>query len=156
MSTTGRISPFNGLIYGGGVFEQTCNDLLSPAKIQHTAGRFKAIATDTYQFGRLLKQFIPDKLNWSNADGRGNGFDVWDRSVAEIPNDVRDELTKLFYDNLASDDPQPMMLKVGQNVDDSHELIVKDFTYGGVDYIGILLLCPNSVFATPPAPGTGG
>ena len=149
-----RLSPFNGIVYAGGTFEQKCNDLLSPARIQDTAKQFRALAKDKYKFGQLLKQFIPKKADWSNADGRGNGFDQWDASVAEIPDTVRDQLTKLFFDNLSSDYPQPMMLKVGQNVDDSHELIVKPFTHGGVRYIGILMLCPNSVFA--PAPAHGG
>jgi hypothetical protein len=150
-----RLSPFNGIVYAGGKFETTCNDLLSPGRIQSTAKQFKGMAKDKYQFGQLLKQFIPNKNNWSNTDGRGNGYDTWDRSVAEIPDDVRDELTKLFYENLMSDDPMPMMLKVGQNVDDSHELIVKEFSHGGHDYIGILMLCPNSVFAPPHASGAG-
>jgi hypothetical protein len=156
MSTTGRIAPFNGIVYAGGKFEQTCNDLLSPAKIQATAKQFQALAKDKYQFGQLLKQFIPKQADWDNGSGLGNGFNVWDQSVAEIPGDVRDELTALFYDNLSSDNPVPMMLKVGQNVDDSHELIVKEFTVNGVDFIGILMLCPNAVFSTtPPGPGTG-
>jgi hypothetical protein len=150
MSTAGsghRISPFNGIVYAGGKFETTCNDLLSPARIQDTAAKFKAMATDKYKFGQFLKQFIPVKANWDNADGRGNGYDKWDASVAEIPNDVRDQLTKLFFDNLSSANPQPMMLKVGQNVNDAHELQVKPFTYNGVYFIGILMLCPNSLFA---------
>jgi hypothetical protein len=155
VSPQGRVSPFNGIVYAGGKFEMTCNDLLSPARIKDTANQFKAMAKDKYQFGQLLKKFIPQQADWANGDGRNNGYDTWDRSVAEIPADVRDELTSVFYDNLSSDNPLPMMLKVGQNVDDSHELIVKEFAYGGYDYIGILMLCPNMVFAQPDPPGTG-
>lgn len=153
MSSTGHLSPFNGIVYAGGKFETTCNDLLGPARIQSTAKQFKAMATNKYQFGQLLKQFIPNKNNWDNTDGRGNGYDIWDQSVAEIPDNVRDQLTKVFFDNLSSDKPVPMMLKVGQNVDDSHELIVKPFTHNGVYYIGLLMLCPNSVFAQTPGHG---
>jgi hypothetical protein len=149
------MSALNGIVYAGGKFEMTCNDLLSPARIKDTANQFKAKAKGKYQFGQLLKQFIPQKTDWSNADGRGNGFDIWDQSVADIPDDVRDELTSVFFDNLSSDAPLPMMLKVGQNVDDSHELIVKQFSHGGYDYIGILMLCPNAVFAQPDPPGPG-
>ncbi len=39
--------------------------------------------------------------------------------------------------------------------DDSHELHVKEFTHNGVDYIGILLLCPNAIFAQTHASGSG-
>ncbi len=36
-----------------------------------------------------------------------------------------------------------MMLKVGDNVDTSHDLIVNVFAYNGSIYIGLLMLCPN-------------
>ena len=151
-----KISPFNGIVYAGGKFEATCNDLLSPARIKSTAAQFKAMAKDKYQFGQLLQKFIPNQADWANGDGRNNGYSTWDRSVAEIPDDVRGELTKLFFDNLSSDDPLPMLLKVGQNVDDSHELIVKEFSHGGYDYIGILMLCPNAIFALGANPAAAG
>jgi len=145
----------NGIVYGGGKFEATCNALLGPDQIDQTATRFKALAKGKYEFGQLLKQFIPRRSDWANSSGRDEGYDGWEASVADISEDVRDELTELFYDNLSSDDPVPMMLKVGQNVDDSHELHVKEFTHNGVDYIGILLLCPNAIFAQPHPTGSG-
>jgi hypothetical protein len=152
-----HFSFLNPITYGGGKFEQTCNELLGPRRIADTARSFKAMATDKYQFGELLKKFIPNKTDWAGADGKAGGFDIWEASVAEISDDVRDKLTKVFFDNLSSDKPMPMMLKVGSNVDDSHDLIVKKFSHGGYDYIGILMLCPNPAFAQAPHPtGTGG
>jgi hypothetical protein len=35
------------------------------------------------------------------------------------------------------------MLKVGDNVDASHDLLVEVFAYKGSIYIGLLMLCPN-------------
>lgn len=37
-----------------------------------------------------------------------------------------------------------MRLKVGENVDGSHDLQIKTFTHEGIEHIGILMLCPNS------------
>jgi hypothetical protein len=36
-----------------------------------------------------------------------------------------------------------MLLKVGENVDDTHDLIVKTFAHNGFIYIGLHMLCPN-------------
>jgi hypothetical protein len=37
-----------------------------------------------------------------------------------------------------------MVLKVGENVDASHDLQVKKFKHGGKDHIGLHMLCPNT------------
>ena len=36
-----------------------------------------------------------------------------------------------------------MMLKVGDNIDATHDLHVRTFVYGGHIYIGLHILCPN-------------
>ena len=151
-----HFSFLNPIAYGGGKFEQTCNELLSPDRIAGTAAQFKKMATDRYQFGELLKKFIPNKPDWASADGKAGGFDIWEASVAEISDDVRKKLTQVFYDNLSAQKPQPMMLKVGSNVDDTHDLIVRKFRHGGHDYIGILMLCPNPALAPQPSPDATG
>jgi hypothetical protein len=38
----------------------------------------------------------------------------------------------------------PMMLKVGDNIDATHELHVRTFVNNGRLYIGLHMLCPNS------------
>jgi hypothetical protein len=36
-----------------------------------------------------------------------------------------------------------VLLKVGTNVDASYDVHVKNFVHEGIEYIGILMLCPN-------------
>jgi hypothetical protein len=38
----------------------------------------------------------------------------------------------------------PMVRKVSENVDDTHDLHVSVFAYNGQIHIGLLMLCPNT------------
>ena len=38
----------------------------------------------------------------------------------------------------------PMVLKVGENVDNTHDLHVRTFSHGGHVHIGMHILCPNT------------
>ena len=60
------------------------------------------------------------------------------------PNRSAIVLTEIISANLRSATPLPVVLKVGENVDETHELIVKTFPHNGNVYIGIHMLCPNS------------
>jgi hypothetical protein len=62
---------------------------------------------------------------------------------AGYPHRSGHRLTEVISTNLNSKIPFPMMLKVGANVDASHDLIVKVFAHKGSIYIGLLMLCPN-------------
>jgi hypothetical protein len=46
--------------------------------------------------------------------------------------------------NLRSAHPLPMVLKVGENVDHTHDLHVKTFAHNGHVHIGLHMLCPNT------------
>ena len=56
---------------------------------------------------------------------------------------IRQRLTEIISANLRSATPLPVVLKVGDNVDTTHDLIVKAFAHNGNIYIGIHMLCPN-------------
>jgi hypothetical protein len=46
--------------------------------------------------------------------------------------------------NLKSAHPLPMVLKVGENVDGTHDLHVRTFSHKGHVHIGMHILCPNT------------
>ena len=65
---------------------------------------------------------------------------MWER----FPNSVQNRLTDIIATNLRSASPMPMVLKVGENVDATHDLHVRTFAHDGHIYIGLHMLCPNS------------
>jgi hypothetical protein len=40
-------------------------------------------------------------------------------------------------------------MKIGANVDATHDVQIKNFVREGIEYIGILMLCPNAAFKSP-------
>jgi hypothetical protein len=122
-------------IVRGGKFEQKMNELSSPNNIAATAKKFAELEKQhgPYSFGKFVKLFIrePDEI----AD--------WDKHSDDIPEPIRQRLAEIISTNLRSATPLPVVLTVGDNVDTTHELIVKAFAHGGHMYIGIHMLCPN-------------
>jgi hypothetical protein len=55
---------------------------------------------------------------------------------------VQHRLTEIVAANLRSSSPLPMLLKVGDNVDATHDLLVKIFAHNGHIHIGLHMLCP--------------
>ena len=123
-----------GFVYGG-KFEQMMNEFCSPKNIGATAKRFSELEKQYggYTFGKFVKYFLPNPGEFAN----------WDQDSGAIAGPIRQRLTDVISSNLKSASPLPMLLKVGDNVDDTHDLIVKVFTHGGVNYIGLHMLCPN-------------
>ena len=119
-----------------GTFEQLINEFCSPGSIVDTAARFKELEKQSggYTFGKFIKNFLKNPGEYGN----------WDKDAGGIPEAIRERLTKIISTNLKSASPLPMVLKVGENVDDTHELYVKTFAYGGYIYIGLHMLCPNT------------
>ncbi len=76
----------------------------------------------------------------SNTAGQ---FANWDKDSGEIPESIRQRLADVISTNLKSASPLPMLLKVGENVDATHELYVRTFAHNGYIYIGLHMLCPN-------------
>jgi hypothetical protein len=119
----------------GGKFEQIMNEFCSPKNIAATAKRFAELEKQygPYTFGKFAKLLLKNPEEFAN----------WERDAGGIPASIRHRLTEVISTNLNSKTPLPMMLKVGDNVDASHDLIVEVFAHKGSIYIGLLMLCPN-------------
>ena len=119
----------------GGKFEQKMNELSTPNNIAATAKKFAELEKQhgPYSFGKFVKLFIrePDEI----AD--------WDKHSGDIPEPIRQRLAEIISTNLRSATPLPVVLNVGDNVDTTHEVIVKAFAHNAHIYIGIHMLCPN-------------
>ena len=126
-----------GAIVYGGKFEQTMNDMCSPNNIAAAAKRFVELEkrNGSYSFGKFAKLMMPNPDEYAD----------WEKDSGGIPEPIRQRLTEIISTNLRSATPLPVVLTVGENVDAIHDLIVKVFAHKGSMYIGILLLCPNSL-----------
>ncbi len=124
-------------IVRGGKFEQKMNELSSPNNIAATAKKFAELEKQhgPYSFGKFVKLFIPEPDEIAD----------WDKHSHDIPAPISQRLAEIISTNLRSATPLPVVLTVGENVDAIHDLIVKIFAHKGSMYIGILLLCPNSL-----------
>jgi hypothetical protein len=123
-----------GFVYGG-KFEQMLNKFCSPDNIAATATKFTGLEKQhgPYNFGKFARLFMPNPDEYEN----------WEKDAAGIPEPIRNRLTEIISANLRSATPLPVVLKVGDNVDTTHELIVKAFAHNSHIYIGIHMLCPN-------------
>lgn len=135
-----------GLVYSG-KFEQHINELYSPKNITKTAKKFAEYEKKNgpYKFGQsYTKHLVPKAENWADEKGSTEGHKKWEKNSGEIPEHIRNKLTEVISANLRSKKPLPMVLKVGENVDASHDLHVKTFAHGGHVHIGLHMLCPNT------------
>ena len=133
-----------GFVYGG-KFEETVNRAFSPENIQETAKMFLDFEKrgGTYSFGMFVKSMIPRQADWVSDSGSSQGFSDWEKNAAGIPPAIRDRLTDIIRTNLESALPLPMLFKITDNVDATHDLYIRTFAHDGKIYIGVLLLCPN-------------
>lgn len=134
-----------GLVYGG-KFEQHINHLYSPENIHETAKKFKdhEQKNGKYSFGdKFTKDLVPDQKNWADDKGSTQGHGNWEKHSGGIPAAIRDKITEVISTNLRSAHPLPLVLKVGENVDNTHDLHVKTFAHKGHMHIGLHILCPN-------------
>ena len=74
-----------------------------------------------------------------------SGHDKWEKHSGAIPKAIRDKITEVIATNLRSPNPMPLVLKVGENVDGTHDLKVRIFAHNGHMHIGLHMLCPNSL-----------
>ncbi len=123
-----------GIVYGG-KFEQIINEMLGPENIAASARKFAELEKQygPYSFGKFIKYFLPRPEEFAN----------WDKDAGGISEPVQRRLSEIVAANLRSPSPFPMLLKVGDNVDATHDLIVKVFAHNGIIYIGLHMLCPN-------------
>jgi hypothetical protein len=135
-----------GFTYSG-KFENHINELYSPKNIHETAKKFAEYEKKhgPYKFGQQYTKFlVPKTEHWADEKGSTEGHSKWEKHSGDIPEHIRNKLTEVISANLRSAKPLPMVLKVGENVDHSHDLHVKKFTHGGHEHIGLHMLCPNS------------
>ncbi len=134
-----------GLTYSG-KFEDRINELYSPKNIGKTAKKFKEYEKKNgpYAFGKFTKVLVPKKEDWADESGATGGHDKWEKHSGAIPKAIRDKITEVISTNLRSAKPMPLVLKVGENVDGTHDLKVRLFTHNGQMHIGLHMLCPNS------------
>ena len=134
-----------GLVYSG-KFEEHINELYSPQNVNKTAKKFKEYEKKSgpYAFGKFTKFLVPKKENWADESGSTAGHDKWEKHSGSIPKAIRDKITEVIATNLRSPNPMPLVLKVGENVDGTHDLKVRIFAHNGQMHIGLHMLCPNS------------
>lgn len=135
-----------GFTYGG-KFEQHINELYSAKNVAKTAKKFKAHEKKNgpYSFGdKFTKALVPKPENWADESGSTAGHAKWEKNSREIPEPIRKKITEVVSTNLRSAHPLPLVLKVGENVDATHDLHVRTFSHKGRMHIGLHILCPNS------------
>ncbi len=88
--------------------------------------------------------WFPETEHWQDEKGSTQGHSKWEKNSGDIPEKIRNKLTRVIRANMRSKKPKPMVLKVGENVDASHDLHVKTFKHKGQDHIGLHMLCPNT------------
>ena len=134
-----------GAIYGE-EFERNFNALTSPANIKATAKKFvefeKAHGT-AYSFGMFAKALLPRPADWADQYGSTKGYNDWEKHSGRIPKELREQLTGVTFANYRSENPLPVLLKIGSNVDASYDVQIKNFVHDGIEHIGVLMLCPN-------------
>jgi len=135
----------SGSVYSG-KFEKKINELYSPKNIKETARKFADYEDrfGPYKFGQgYTKHIVPKADDWANESGSTEGHTKWEKHAGDIPDHIRDRLTHLISSNLKSAHPLPMVLKIGENVDATHDLHVRTFVHDGQVHIGMHVLCPN-------------
>jgi len=133
-----KLKALSGIYEGG--FAKTINEMCSAANIKQTAAIFRKLDKNhAYKFGDFAHEMIKDKAAW----GSDEAYSRWDGDVGDIPDTFRARLTDVIRANMWSDSPLPMRLEVGNSIDANHDLIIKVFAHKSINYIGILILCPN-------------
>ena len=135
-----------GLVYGGKC-EKHINEWYSPKNIHETAKKFAEYEKKhgPYKFcQQYTKTLVPNTKHWEDDSGSTDGHAKGEKHSGNIPEPIRNKLTEVISKNLRSAKPLPMVLKVGENVDGSHDLHVKKFVHNGHEHIGLHVLCPNT------------
>ena len=134
-----------GLVYGG-KFEHQINHIHSPETVHETAKKFKDLEKQhgPYSFGKFAKLLVPNEKDWADEKGSTHGRDTWEKHSSAIPEAIRHKITEVIATNLRSAHPLPLVLKVGENVDNTHDLHVKTFAHKGHMHLGLHVLCPNT------------
>lgn len=135
----------------GGKFEDAMNVLFSPANIAGTAAKIIELekTLGPFEVGKFNKYLLPADI-WPDIDGKKTDATAFEMDYFKIPDALRMCLSEIISANLHSANPLPIFYRTSDNVDKSHDIVVKPFVYKGTMYIGVLYLCPNR--KSPPQP----
>jgi hypothetical protein len=124
------------------VLGDAMNQLYTPANIKATTA--KVISLEAPPLGRFVAGKFNRHLVPSGDLPPHFDWDKYEADFALIPDNLRQRVTDVMGANFHAANPLPMFTQVSDNVDQSHDLIIKPFVYNGTTYIGFLFLCPNS------------
>lgn len=96
-----------------------------------------------YSFGMFAKALLPRPADWADEYGSTKGYNDREKHSGTIPKELREKVVGVTFANHRSANPLPVLLKIGANVDASYDLQIKNFVHEGIEYIGVLMLCPN-------------
>ena len=134
-----------GGIYAG-TFEASLNQLFGQAGVAKTAAalrNFESRSGQQYRFGNWALSLMPDQKNWS-TDGKTEGYKNWVSNAGTVPDEIAQQITDTIrFCLLMSDPPKPMFFKIGDNLDSTHEVVIKIIKFNGTAYTTVRLLCPN-------------
>lgn len=139
-NTPERVRPYNFLY--GGKFQDAMNTLYSPKNIKPTAADIKQLEIDhkvSFEVGIFNKYLLQATDLPTDVT-----FDSFEHDFLLIPADIRQRVTDILNANFSMEDPLPVFCKVGENLIDSHDVIIRNFLHKNKLYIGILYLCPNT------------
>src|SRR5689334_7531630 len=105
-------------IYGD-EFETNMNILTNPANIGETDRKYREFekANGPSSFGVFTKSLMPRPADWADEYGSTKGYNTWEKHAGAIPKALTDRISAVGRENLRSDNPRPVLLKVGTNVD---------------------------------------
>jgi len=144
MAQSGRRRPatevrvFSDIYQGLG---DAMNQLYTPTNIKATAAKVISLEPTLGPFvsGKFNRHLVPSGALRPDFD-----WDKYEADFALLPDNMRQRVTDVMGANFHAANPLPMFAQVSDNVDQSHDLIVKPFVYNGTTYLGFLFLCPNS------------
>jgi hypothetical protein len=139
MPSRGPIKIYN--VKYGTQFQDAMNNLYSPVNIQKTAAAVKQLEPQhgPFQVGKFNRYLLQPREVPQDFD-----FDEFEKDFGLIPDHLRQRVSDVLRANFYATQPLPVYSKVSENVDATHDVIIRPFVFNGQTYIGILYLCPNS------------
>jgi hypothetical protein len=75
----------------------------------------------------MFATLLPRPADWADEYGSTKGYSNWEKHAGAIPKEVTQRITSVAFSNYRSDNPLPMLMKIGANVDASYDVQIKNF-----------------------------